>query len=61
MRNLLTDKAKYDYLLFLDCDVQIGDNFIKKYIDFKNESEVIVGGVQSYCLLLLLHIEIITD
>ena len=32
-------------MLFLDCDVQIGDNFIKKYIDFKDESEVIVGGV----------------
>ncbi len=45
IRNLLTDKAQYDYLLFLDCDVQIGDNFIKKYIDFKDESEVIVGGV----------------
>ena len=45
IRNLLTDKAQYDYLLFLDCDVRIGDNFIKKYIDFKHESEVIVGGV----------------
>jgi len=45
IRNLLTDKAQYDYLLFLDCDVRIGDNFIKKYIDFKDESEVIVGGV----------------
>ena len=45
IRNLLSDKAQYDYLLFLDCDVQIGDNFIKKYIDFKDESEVIVGGV----------------
>ena len=32
-------------LLFLDCDVRIGDNFIKKYIDFRHESEVIVGGV----------------
>tara|TARA_B100000886_G_C20420738_1_gene491444 strand:+ start:715 stop:1596 length:882 start_codon:yes stop_codon:yes gene_type:complete len=45
IRNLLTDKAKFDYLLFLDCDVKIGDDFIKKYIDFKDESEVIVGGV----------------
>lgn len=45
VRNLLTDIAQYDYLLFLDCDVQIGDNFIKKYIDFKDESEVIAGGV----------------
>ena len=45
IRNLLTDKAQYDYLLFLDCDVRIGDNFIKKYIDFKDESDVIVGGV----------------
>ena len=45
IRNLLTDKAQYDYLLFLDCDVRIGDNFIKKYIDNKDESEVIVGGV----------------
>tara|TARA_B100000963_G_scaffold146083_1_gene127252 strand:+ start:785 stop:1666 length:882 start_codon:yes stop_codon:yes gene_type:complete len=45
IRNLLTDKAQYDYLLFLDCDIQIADNFIKKYIDFKDASEVIVGGV----------------
>jgi len=45
IRNLLTDKSKYNYLLFLDCDVQIGDNFIKKYIEIKDESEVIVGGV----------------
>ena len=37
IRNLLTDKAQYDYLLFLDCDVQIGDNFIKKYIEVKDE------------------------
>ena len=45
IRNLLTDKAQYDYLLFLDCDIKIADNFIKKYIDFKDASEVIVGGV----------------
>ncbi len=45
IRNLLNDRARYEFLLFLDCDVQVGDNFIKKYIDFKDESEVIVGGV----------------
>jgi len=45
IRNLLTKQSKYDYLLFLDCDVQIKENFIKKYIEFKDKSDVIVGGV----------------
>ena len=45
IRNLLTKQSKYDYLLFLDCDVKIKDNFIRKYIKFKDKSDVIVGGV----------------
>ena len=32
IRNLLSDKAQFDYLLFLDCDISIGHDFLKKYI-----------------------------
>ena len=45
IRNLLTKQSKYDYLLFLDCDIKIKENFIKKYIELKDKSDVIVGGV----------------
>ena len=45
IRNLLSDKAQFDYLLFLDCDISIGHDFLKKYIEFKDKSEVVVGGV----------------
>ena len=45
IRNLLADRARFDYLLFLDCDIEIEAHFLKKYFDFKDKSEVIVGGV----------------
>ena len=45
IRNLLSEKAQFDHLLFLDCDIRINDNFLKKYVEFKDKSEVIVGGV----------------
>ena len=35
IRNLLTKQSKYDYLLFLDCDVKIKDNFIKNILNLK--------------------------
>lgn len=45
IRNLLADKAKYDYLLFLDCDAAItNDYFINKYLSFCHETAVVLGG-----------------
>jgi Glycosyltransferases, probably involved in cell wall biogenesis len=46
IRNLFLQYAKYEYLLFLDCDSVINnDQFIKNYLEsFDNASEVIVGG-----------------
>lgn len=46
IRNLLAEKAKYNNLLFIDCDSDIYDNYIKKYIDFisKTEYKIIYGG-----------------
>lgn len=45
-RNLLTKKAKYDWLLFMDCDTFPREkSFIKKYIDeIKNTSNLIFYG-----------------
>jgi len=48
IRNLLADSAKFDWLLFLDADVQpINDDFIKKYIKFISEDiDIIYGGIK---------------
>jgi len=48
IRNLFLKYAKYDYLLFLDCDTFIiSDDFVAKYISAicRNEYDVICGGV----------------
>jgi len=48
IRNLFLKYAKYDYLLFLDCDTFIiSDDFVAKYISAicRNEHDVICGGV----------------
>lgn len=45
-RNQLARKAKFDHLLFLDCDVlPVRDEFIKRYLEFLGESKVICGGI----------------
>ena len=45
IRNFLAKKARYNYILFLDCDSELGDNFIKKYLEaINNDSQVICGG-----------------
>ena len=44
-RLLLAEKAKYDLLLFLDVDcIPASDNFLKNYINYSTNSEVIFGG-----------------
>ena len=48
IRNLFLKYAKYDYLLFLDCDTFIiSDDFVAKYISTicRNEYDIICGGV----------------
>jgi len=48
IRNLFLKYAKYDYLLFLDCDTFIiSDDFVAKYISAicRNEYDVVCGGV----------------
>lgn len=45
IRNLLAEKAKYDYLLFADCDSEIpSEDFIKKYIENCEGEKIICGG-----------------
>ncbi len=45
IRNLLAQKAKYENLLFLDCDIRIDkENFIRNYLQQIN-GHVICGGV----------------
>ena len=45
IRNKLADTAKYDHLLFMDCDSELSSkNFIQKYMAFCKEDSVVVGG-----------------
>jgi glycosyltransferase involved in cell wall biosynthesis len=45
VRNKLADEAKYDYLLFIDCDAEVfSTHFIEKYIAFCNKECVVIGG-----------------
>lgn len=45
IRNLLADEAKFEYLIFLDCDAEINHNdFIDRYLDLCKGLVVAVGG-----------------
>ncbi len=45
IRNLLGQTAKYDYLLFLDCDSKITNkNYIKNYIEKLQPKTLLYGG-----------------
>lgn len=45
IRNKLADSAKYDHLLFIDCDAEVFmPHYIEKYLSFCNENSVVVGG-----------------
>jgi glycosyltransferase involved in cell wall biosynthesis len=48
IRNYLASKAKYDYLLFIDCDAKVKNpNFIKNYVQaINNNKEVVCGGLE---------------
>lgn len=46
IRNLLAEKAIYDYLLFIDCDAKVPQTgFVAEYIKHLAENAVLVGGV----------------
>jgi glycosyltransferase involved in cell wall biosynthesis len=45
LRNKLADTAKYDHLLFMDCDAEVcSKHFVEKYISFCKEECVVIGG-----------------
>ncbi|MDR2839727.1 MAG: glycosyltransferase [Paludibacter sp.] len=45
IRNLLADTAKFNSLLFIDCDAEVAnDYFLKQYLPFCSEKCVAVGG-----------------
>ena len=45
IRNLMAEKSKYDYLLYLDCDSAIiSDNLLSKFIEIQQVSNVVYGG-----------------
>lgn len=49
IRNLFLNYAKYEYLLFLDCDSLIGmTNFLSKYIEIIKDSPSVVCGGRVY-------------
>lgn len=49
IRNLFLKYARYDYLLFLDCDVGVRTDFLAIYCDYflHHTCDVIFGGLQS--------------
>lgn len=45
IRNKLADEAKFEHLLFIDCDAEVcTPHFIEKYISFCHEQCVVIGG-----------------
>jgi len=45
VRNKLADEAKYEHLLFLDCDAEVcSKHFVEKYVAFCKEECVVIGG-----------------
>lgn len=45
IRNKLADEAKYNHLLFIDCDAEVcTTHFVEKYLSFCKEECVVIGG-----------------
>lgn len=45
IRNKLAEKAKYQYLIFMDCDAKVClNNFVKRYVEVCSPEVVCVGG-----------------
>lgn len=48
IRNMLADMAKYDKLLFMDCDAAVcSQTYLKDYIDASDRADVVCGGVRN--------------
>ncbi len=46
IRNSLAEKAQYEYLIFLDCDMKLNnEDFLKKYLEKISPDTVLVGGL----------------
>ena len=48
IRNLFLQYARYDYLLFLDCDSLLPDGFIKRYAEILRQKPRVVCGGRVY-------------
>lgn len=48
IRNLLAEKATYNWLLFLDADtIPVSENFVRNYLQFlNNETKIVYGGIR---------------
>jgi glycosyltransferase involved in cell wall biosynthesis len=47
IRNRLAEEAKYDFLLFLDCDAEVDNvDFLKNYLSHCHKNTVTVGGTK---------------
>ncbi|MGC3976811.1 MAG: glycosyltransferase family 2 protein [Paludibacteraceae bacterium] len=45
IRNKLADVAKYEHLLFIDCDAAVNNpNYVQRYLAFCKEDCVVIGG-----------------
>lgn len=47
IRNFLAEEARYNWLLFLDCELILQENFICNYIESQEKSVVVCGGVKA--------------
>lgn len=45
IRNFLGKEAKYEWLIFIDCEVEPSDNLISNYATCESQSDIICGGV----------------
>ena len=47
IRNILGCLARYDYLIFMDCDASVVSNeFLSRYMAVRNAAEVVYGGLR---------------
>ena len=45
IRNKLADEAKYEHLLFIDCDAEVcSEHYIERYLAFCHEECIVIGG-----------------
>lgn len=48
MRNLLAERAKYDYLIYIDSDAQVcTSDFIARYVASRNKADVVCGTLRN--------------